>query len=85
MQLDRFLSHERRSPRKAISYLLFSWLVLDVIRGWTSLLGVISLFAGIQLMVMGIMAEYVARLYEQSQGRPLFVIQDMLRTRAGKP
>lgn len=37
-------------------------------------LAAIALLGGVQLLVMGILGEYLGRLYEQSKGRPLFLI-----------
>lgn len=47
-----------------------------VIEGFTSLLFVIILFSGVQLLALGIIGEYVLRIFFQSKGRPLFIIKD---------
>lgn len=43
-------------------------------RGWASVIGVITLFGGAQLICIGILGEYIGRIYKQTQARPLFVI-----------
>lgn len=48
----------------------------QVIEGFTSLLFVIILFSGVQLFALGIIGEYVLRIFFQSKQRPLFIIQD---------
>jgi len=53
-------------------------------RGWTSLMSVIALLGSVQLMVLGIIGEYLGRMYEQVKGRPLFIIQDIVRAAARK-
>jgi len=45
-------------------------------QGFTALLFVIILFSGIQLMALGIIGEYVLRVFFQVKGRPLFVVRE---------
>ncbi|MCU1339253.1 MAG: putative glycosyltransferase [Bryobacterales bacterium] len=42
--------------------------------GWTSLTVLVSLIGSALLMSIGILGEYVAKLYEQSKGRPLYIV-----------
>lgn len=42
--------------------------------GYTSLMGSILLLGGVQLVVLGIIGEYVGRIFEQGQNRPLYLI-----------
>lgn len=46
--------------------------------GGTFLLAGMSLLAGIQLLALGVIGEYLGRLYDQSKGRPLFLISEIL-------
>lgn len=48
----------------------------QVIEGFTSLLFVIILFSGVQLFALGIIGEYVLRIFFQSKQRPLFIIKE---------
>jgi polyisoprenyl-phosphate glycosyltransferase len=64
------------------AYVLYAWFALSVIRGWTSVLLIFLLFTGVQLLVLGIIGEYVGRTYVESKRRPLFIIREVLnRTR----
>jgi dolichol-phosphate mannosyltransferase len=47
---------------------------IAVIEGFTSLLFVIILFGGMQLMAIGILGEYILRIFFQSKSRPNFII-----------
>jgi dolichol-phosphate mannosyltransferase len=42
--------------------------------GYTSIMASILLMGGVQLMMLGIVGEYVGRIFEQGQGRPLYLI-----------
>ena len=54
--------------------LLAHFLGWYTIPGWTSLTVLVSLIGSALLMSIGILGEYVAKLYEQSKGRPLYVV-----------
>jgi hypothetical protein len=45
--------------------------------GWASLVFMICLLGGIQLAVMGLISEYLGRTYEESLGRPLYIVSDL--------
>jgi dolichol-phosphate mannosyltransferase len=49
----------------------FGWYTVP---GWTSLTVLVSLVGSALLISIGILGEYVAKLYEQSKGRPLYVV-----------
>ena len=63
-------------------YVLASWLSGNVVPGWTSLMAVVLLLGSAQLFVIGILGEYVGRLYIEAKGRPLFVIENIVRAAA---
>ncbi len=47
-----------------------------VVPGWTSTVWLIMLAASIQLFVLGIIAEYISQIYEETKGRPLFIVRE---------
>ena len=61
-------------------YAVIGWLFFKTVSGWTSLMVIVSLLGSAQLLVLGILGEYLGRLYEQSKNRPLFVIRDIVRS-----
>lgn len=44
-------------------------------RGWTSIVILILIFGGVQLLSLGIVSEYVGRIYEEVKRRPRYVIE----------
>ncbi len=50
----------------------------DVIEGFTSLLFVVILFSGVQLIALGILGEYILRIFFQSKDRPLFIVKEKI-------
>jgi dolichol-phosphate mannosyltransferase len=58
-------------------FALFSYISMDVVKGWTSLFLVISFFNTIIFFVLGIMAEYVGRIYLNSKDKPLYVVDQV--------
>lgn len=42
--------------------------------GFTALIVAVALLSGVQLLVLGIIGEYLGRVYEESKGRPQYVI-----------
>ena len=42
------------------------------------LLGILLLFAGMQLVTLGLLAEMQARTYHESQNKPIYVVRDLL-------
>ncbi|MFD2933551.1 glycosyltransferase family 2 protein [Spirosoma flavum] len=57
----------------------------DVPQGFTALLFVIVLFSGVQLIALGLIGEYVLRIFFQAKGRPLYVIREVIRQQQRQP
>jgi polyisoprenyl-phosphate glycosyltransferase len=66
-------------------YSLVSWMSGGTAHGWTSLMAGITLLSGIQLLVLGIIGAYLGRLLEQSRGRPIFIIERIVRNENALP
>jgi len=45
------------------------------VNGWTTIVVSLMLFAGIQLISLGVVGEYIGRVFEEVKARPLFVVK----------
>ncbi len=63
-----------------LSLLVIVWVVFEkiflgtTVDGWASMMISIYLIGGIQLMSIGIIGEYIGRIFQQSKGRPRYII-----------
>jgi glycosyltransferase involved in cell wall biosynthesis len=67
-----------------ILYIAYAWLAGRSIQGWTSLMLVVVVIGAVQMFVLALMGEYIGRLYNESKGRPLYIVQD-IAGRADRP
>lgn len=67
----------------AFSVVSFSYLVYTVsekllfdhtVPGWTSIVSICLFFNGVVLLVLGIIGEYIGRIYEETRNRPLYIV-----------
>lgn len=50
----------------------------NLIRGWASLFVAVLFMGGVQLISLGILGEYLGRIYTEVKRRPLYVVQERL-------
>lgn len=64
----------------AFAYLIYvfaKWLVCgDPVSGWPTLICAILLLGGLQLFVIGILGLYVAGIFRETKGRPIYVVKE---------
>jgi dolichol-phosphate mannosyltransferase len=64
----------------AAGFLLALWALVEKLikhpspQGWTSLMAVILFVSGVQLIILGVIGEYLGRVYDEVRHRPLYVI-----------
>ena len=59
-------------------YALIAKLTGNTSAGWTSLMGSIWLIGGIQLLSLGVVGEYIGKIYNETKRRPRFIIERVL-------
>lgn len=64
-----------------LSVVIKKFFFQEVIEGFTSLLFIIILFSGVQLFALGVIGEYVLRVFFQSKNRPLFIVKGTIKDR----
>ena len=60
-------------------YIFYSWAVGNVIEGWTSVISLVLILGSVQLFVIGILGEYLGRMFIEMKQRPLFIIDEVVR------
>lgn len=66
-------------------YALVSWITGNTVTGWTSTLASIWMIGGIQLLCLGVIGEYVGKIYNESKARPRFIIDRYLSESGDAP
>ena len=62
-----------------IFYALFLRIFTNVwVEGWTALMIAVLFMGGIQLICVGIIGEYIGRIYNQTKKRPLYVVEEYI-------
>lgn len=46
--------------------------------GWTSIMVTITFFSGIQLLGLGVVGQYIARIYDESKNRPIYITKELV-------
>jgi hypothetical protein len=46
--------------------------------GWPTIISLVTFLGGIQLFVIGIIGEYVGRIFIESKNRPLYIIDEKI-------
>lgn len=60
-------------------YILISWIAGRAVPGWTSILASIWMLGGIQLLSLGVVGEYIAKIYNEAKARPRFIIEKYIK------
>jgi polyisoprenyl-phosphate glycosyltransferase len=61
-----------------ISYIIYAFSTGTTTNGWASLMFVMIFTSGIQMLMLGLIGEYLGRVYVQSLDRPLYTIDKIL-------
>ena len=58
-------------------YIAVGWLTGSAVQGWTSTMLVVVLLGAVQMFVLGMIGEYLGRLYVEAKRRPLYLVADV--------
>lgn len=47
------------------------------VTGWSSIIVIQLFFSGITLMMLGVIGEYIGRIYDEAKNRPLYIVKDI--------
>jgi polyisoprenyl-phosphate glycosyltransferase len=61
-----------------ILVVLYRYFFTDYVPGYTSIAILVLFFGGIQLLTLGIIGEYIGRIFQQVKSRPLFVVDELV-------
>jgi polyisoprenyl-phosphate glycosyltransferase len=64
-----------------LAYILYTLVAHPgrIVQGWTSLIIVVLILSGVQIMFVGLIGEYIARIFEEVKGRPLYFFKQRPR------
>ena len=61
------------------AYVFFLWLFTNsALPGWSSIVLPMYLLGGIQVLFLGVIGEYLGKIYEEVKDRPRFIIEKKL-------
>ncbi|BFO16327.1 hypothetical protein SHKM778_27150 [Streptomyces sp. KM77-8] len=49
------------------------------VSGWTMLMVVVLFLGGVQMLSLGVLGSYIGRTYSEAQGRPLYIVRQVVR------
>ncbi len=66
-----------------LSFLLLIYVVIghftsNNVTGWTTIVSLICFFGGFQILCIGIVGEYIGKIYNETKQRPRFIIEDVI-------
>ncbi|MGH7814706.1 MAG: glycosyltransferase family 2 protein [Candidatus Binataceae bacterium] len=67
------------------AYMVVNWMTGHPLVGWTSIMVVVTFLFGLQFLLMGMMGEYLYRIYAEVVHRPLYLVSDTIGIASGEP
>ena len=60
-------------------HVLYAWIMDEAVPGWTTLAAAEFFLGGVELMGIGIVGEYVGRIFEEVKHRPLYIVREHIK------
>ena len=59
--------------------ILFNWNARGTVAGWSSTITLITCFSGVQLLSLGVIGEYIAKIFVEVKRRPLYIVDEKIK------
>lgn len=66
------------SSLAALLYFLIIWMAGKTVQGWTTVVASIWMLGGIQLLCLGVIGEYIGKIYIETKQRPKYIIDKFI-------
>jgi dolichol-phosphate mannosyltransferase len=64
-----------------LGWVLLTYLHHGTVTGWASTMAVVLVLGSAQLLILGVIGEYLGRMYMESKRRPLFIVREIRRAK----
>lgn len=61
-----------------LAFVIYRWSVRGTIVGWASMVTIVTIFSGVQLVSLGIIGEYLAKIFVEVKKRPLYIVEEKI-------
>lgn len=61
-----------------LCYVIYNWSAKGTIVGWASLVTIITIFSGVQMVSLGIIGEYMAKIFIEVKNRPHYIVESKI-------
>ncbi len=68
-----------------LAYIFYGWASGDAVQGWTSTMLIVVMLGAAQMFVLGMIGEYLGRLYMEAKKRPTYIVAEVVGPVAGQP
>lgn len=65
-------------------YVFYVWYHFDTVSGWTSIISLILIMSSFQFILLGLIGEYVGRIFIESKKRPHYIIKEIYNKKIKK-